>query len=111
MKNGYYAVIFTATRTSEDESGYSRTSQNMLDLAATQPGFLGVEHARDKLGITVSYWDSLKSIADWKSHCEHLIAQEYGRDRWYESYRIRICRVEREYTFQSAKTPKSGLKK
>lgn len=105
MKTGYYAVIFTSKRTAADEEAYSDMAQQMLDLAALQPGFLGVEHARDTTGITVSYWESLKSIADWKAHSEHFIAQELGRNRWYESYQIRICKVEREYTFHKPGTP------
>ena len=63
----YYAVIFTSRRTPEDEPGYADMSREMLELARQQPGFLGVEHARDALGITISYWDSLRSIAAWKS--------------------------------------------
>lgn len=96
----YYAVIFSSTRTPLDEAGYSAMAEKMMELAHRQPGFLGVEHARGTLGITVSYWESLASIAAWKAHSEHLLAQEEGRETWYESYRIRICRVEREYTFE-----------
>jgi heme-degrading monooxygenase HmoA len=77
-------------------------AQRMLDLAARQPGFLGVEHAREDLGITVSYWETLESISDWKAHSDHLIAQQKGRDRWYESYQMRICKVEREYAFHNS---------
>ncbi|MDM9631258.1 antibiotic biosynthesis monooxygenase family protein [Robiginitalea aurantiaca] len=111
MTAGYYAVIFTSKRTSGDESAYAEMAQRMHDLAASQPGFLGVEYARDTLGITVSYWDSLKSIADWKTNAEHLIAQERGRKYWYESYRIRICKVEREYDFQKQPAPGPDSKK
>jgi heme-degrading monooxygenase HmoA len=95
----YYAVIFTSIRTPADESGYAAMTEAMLELARQQPGFLGVEHARSSVGITVSYWDSLQSIAAWKSHSDHRIAQKKGKNTWYESYRIRICRVEREYAF------------
>ncbi|MGB5402906.1 antibiotic biosynthesis monooxygenase family protein [Robiginitalea sp.] len=99
MKAGYYAVIFTSKRTPEDEAGYADMAQRMYDLAARQPGFIAVEHAREALGITVSYWESLQSIALWKDQTEHLMAQGQGRALWYESYHIRICKVEREYQF------------
>ena len=71
----------------------------MLELAAAQPGFLGVDSARnpDGLGITVSYWESLDAIADWRRHGEHTVARERGRHDWYEWFRIRICHVEREF--------------
>lgn len=96
----YYAVIFTSRRTPMDDAGYDAMSVEMMELAREQPGFLGVDHARESVGITISYWDSLQSIADWKAHTEHRLAQEKGRETWYEGYHIRICRVEREYSFQ-----------
>lgn len=94
----YYAVIFTSLRTGGD-NGYADMADAMVEAAAKQPGFLGVESAREGLGITVSYWDSLESIAAWKRDSAHLDAQKLGRDRWYESYKTRICKVERDYDF------------
>ncbi len=99
----YYAVVFTSIRTSLEEEPYAEMAVEMMELARKQPGFMGVDHAREDIGITVSYWDSMKSIADWKSHARHKLAQEKGRERWYESYTIRICRVEREYSFVGKK--------
>jgi heme-degrading monooxygenase HmoA len=94
----YYAVIFTSTRTGGD-NGYETMAEAMVKLAATQPGFLGIESARDALGITVSYWDSLEAIAAWKQNSAHLVAQQRGHDVWYETFKVRICRVERDYAF------------
>lgn len=94
----YYAVIFTSVRTETDE-GYGDMASHMVDLAAGQPGFLGVESARNDLGITVSYWESLEAIRAWKAHAEHLLAQRLGREKWYHAYKTRVCRVERDYGF------------
>ncbi len=98
----YYAVVFTSRRSPVDE-GYAAVAQRMVELAATQPGFLGLESARDEqgLGITVSYWSSLEAIAAWKAHLEHQEAQAAGRQRWYEHYTVRISRVERAYAFDA----------
>ena len=97
---GAYAVVFTSFRTEADD-GYAQMSDEMEALAAAQPGFLGVESTRgaDGLGITVSYWRDLKSIAAWKANADHLAAQRAGRERWYRAYRVRVCRVDREYGF------------
>ena len=97
-KPPYYAVIFTNLRT-ETEADYQATAVRMEELAATQPGFLGIESVREGLGITVSYWDSLESIAGWKAQAEHLQAQHSGREKWYRNYKVRIARVERDYGF------------
>lgn len=94
----YYAVIFTSCRTDTDtEAGYSAMAARMLELAARQPGFLGVESAREEVGITVSYWSDLESIRCWKADAEHCEAQRMGRDLWYSTFKTRIARVERDY--------------
>lgn len=97
-KKPYYAVIFTSI-TMEDIKGYSEMAQRMESLAKKQTGFLGFESARDQIGISVSYWDSLDAIADWKAQADHMFAQKKGREEWYKWYKVRICLVEREYEF------------
>jgi len=92
----YYAVIFTSHRTNGDK-GYGEMAERMLKLASEQSGFLGVESARETVGITVSYWSDLKSIRAWKDNAEHLGAQKKGREFWYQAFKIRICKVERDY--------------
>jgi heme-degrading monooxygenase HmoA len=96
----YYAVIFTSLRTPGDE-GYAQMAEEMETLARKQPGFLDVESARDGVGITVSYWESLEAIANWKAQLDHKQAQEQGRQQWYSWYKVRVCRVEREYEFNT----------
>ncbi|HEY7723878.1 MAG TPA: antibiotic biosynthesis monooxygenase [Anaeromyxobacteraceae bacterium] len=96
---GALAVVFTSVRTAGDQ-GYAQTAEEMVALAARQPGFLGVESARgaDGLGITVSYWRDEESIRAWKAAADHRAAQRAGRERWYRAYAVRVCRVEREYS-------------
>ena len=94
----YYAVIFTSIRT-EGDNGYSKMAERMFELASNQDGFLGMESAKEDLGITISYWKDLESIKDWKNNSEHLTAQELGKSTWYKSYKVRITKVEREYEF------------
>lgn len=94
----YIAVIFTSIRTDVDD-GYGIMADQMVELARQQDGFLGVEYARNELGITVSYWRDLESVKRWKQHSEHKIAQAKGRSHWYCHYKTRICVVERDYEF------------
>lgn len=92
----YFAVVFSSQRTAGD-LGYAAMAERMVELARQQPGFLGVESARDAegFGITVSYWRDEASIATWKAHAEHAVAQRLGRERWYGTFALRVCRVER----------------
>lgn len=122
----YFAVIFTSTRT-EGDKGYNDMADKMLALAEQQIGFLGIESVRESstglskesstglskessaglskepskeaLGITVSYWRDLDAIQRWKQNTEHLKAQQKGHDTWYESFKVRISKVERDYGF------------
>jgi heme-degrading monooxygenase HmoA len=95
----YYAVIFTNLRTDIDES-YGEMAEEMVRLAELQPGYLGHESVRNGLGITISYWQSLEAIKNWKAHTDHLVAQKYGREKWYVAYKTRIALVERDYGFE-----------
>ena len=96
----YTAVIFTSRRTTEDDDEYGRATQRMETLAATQPGYLGMESARDphtRFGITVSYWETEAAARSWKQVAEHLVVQRLGAARWYEGYQVRIAAVARAY--------------
>ncbi len=97
-KPPYYAVIFSSTQTDELK-GYAEMAAKMETLAAEQPGYLGFESARNGLGISVSYWKDEESIRAWKLNVTHQLAQNLGQQKWYATYKTRICRVERDYVF------------
>jgi len=98
----YYAVVFASQRVAnEADDGYGEMAERMVELAAEQDGFLGVESARDAegFGITVSYWRDEAAIARWKADAEHRQAQSRGRRDWYEHFELRVARVERARSF------------
>ena len=47
----YYAVVFSSQRNADDDAGYGQAAARMVELAARQPGFLGVESSRDADGF------------------------------------------------------------
>jgi heme-degrading monooxygenase HmoA len=95
-KPPYYAVIFTSVRT-EGDNGYAEMADRMVELAQQQDGFLGIESARNEIGISVSYWRDLESIRKWKENADHSVAREKGRAEWYKSFKTRVAKVERDY--------------
>lgn len=95
----YYAVIFSSGLSAHPE-GYRKMAEKMQELAKMQPGYLGFESAREEIGISVSYWESLEAIAAWKANVEHEVAQRMGVKQWYQWYKVRICEVQREYDFK-----------
>ena len=94
----YYAVIFTSTRT-EGDNGYGEMALLMEELASQQNGFIAMESARNDIGITVSYWKNIEAIRIWKQQTDHSIAQQKGQNDWYSWYKVRVCKVERDYEF------------
>ncbi|MDD9905315.1 MAG: antibiotic biosynthesis monooxygenase [Rhodospirillaceae bacterium] len=97
-KPPYYAVVFTSINADTDHAEHNTLSERMLELAQGYDGFLGIEPARntDGTGVAVSYWRDLETIQKWAMDPEHRIAKEKGRTLWYDLYRIRIAKVERE---------------
>lgn len=93
----YTAVIFRSIR-SDDTDGYADMAIEMEQLAAEQPGYLGIESSADRqTGLTVSYWASEDDAKAWKQVGEHLAAQRLGAERWYADYVVRVATVQRDY--------------
>ena len=90
-------VIFRArTRKLDDE--YFRVAARMRELALEQFGcleFAAVTQGSDE--VALSYWSDEDSVRAWKAHAEHVLAQQLGRERWYESYVVQVAQVLREY--------------
>ena len=103
-KPPYYAVIFSSMRREggEADDGYGAAAERMVELARSQPGFLGVESARDAegFGITVSYWASEDAIRAWRQHAEHAATRARGRAAWYARFELRVAKVERAYGWE-----------
>ena len=96
-KPPYWAVIFTSLQ-SEDTQGYDEMASRMQELATKQPGYLGFESARDGLGIAVYYWKDEASMLNWKENAVHQEAQKMGKKKWYPCYKVRVAKVERDYS-------------
>lgn len=95
-KPPYYAVIFTSLR-SDGDNGYSEMSEVIEALVKEQPGYIGMESARNEVGITVCYWTDIDSIKAWSKNLVHMEAKQKGKTDWYKQYRVRISKVEVEY--------------
>lgn len=96
----YFAVIFSSHRDEQPDDGFAEADECLFALAPSQPGFLGYDAAAtDGLGLTISYWETEDAIAAWKAVADHRAAQEQGRAGWFDSYVVRVARVERAYGF------------
>jgi len=98
-----YAVIFSSQRTGLDNESYEKMADAMDALAEKQKGFLGMKWCRgtDGFGISVSRWATLEDIENWRKNTQHLMAQEFGRQKWYSSFSTLVCKIERESDWHS----------
>jgi uncharacterized protein len=97
-----WTVAFANRRTGTDDDGYQSTATEMDELAAQQPGYLGIDAVRgaDGAGITVSRWSSIAALVNWRAVSAHRAAQSAGRANWYASYRSDVGRVDRVAVFE-----------
>lgn len=101
-RKGQIAVIFISQRTADDDAGYADAAEKMEALAAQQPGYRGIDSAKnaDGFGIAVSWWADEASAVAWRKHPEHAATRERGRGVWYESYDLSVAEVGRSYAWR-----------
>lgn len=101
---GQTVVIFLSRRTPEGDAGYAAAAAAMEALAATQPGYRGIDSVRgaDGIGITLSYWADDASALAWRNHPEHRTIRDAGRGEWYESYEVVVAGVTRDYRWNKS---------
>ena len=98
----YVCAVFTSIRTEINE-GYEQMNDILFKEINKVSGYLGNETFRDKdgFGVNVSYWKDMKSLKYWRDNELHKKAQALGKSKWYKEYKLRICKVERNYEFNS----------
>ncbi len=98
----YVVTIFTSVRTDGDEAAYQAMAEDMFELVAEQDGFLGYENfsSDDGKHVTIAYFRDEEAILNWKRVAEHREAQRLGREKWYQSFTLRIATVTRAYGFE-----------
>ena len=97
----YICAVFTSIRTNVNE-GYEEINNLLFNEIKSVEGYIGNEAFRDNdgFGVNVSYWKDLVSLKKWKKNQLHMKAQKLGKTKWYKEYKLRICKVEREYDFK-----------
>nr|WP_321256619.1 antibiotic biosynthesis monooxygenase [uncultured Pseudodesulfovibrio sp.] len=97
-----YAVMFEVHPTKKGTAEYFEIAGNIRGFLAEQDGFISIERfqSMNEEGkvLSLSYWDSEKSIEKWRNLLDHRHAQKTGMEKLFHSYRIRVAQVVRDYT-------------
>ncbi|CAM4165429.1 MULTISPECIES: antibiotic biosynthesis monooxygenase family protein [Pseudoalteromonas] len=94
-----FAVIFKA-KTGQQDEHYSKTVEVMRTLAFEKyncQDFIAVTEGEQE--IAISYWLSQEDIKNWHADSQHSVAQQLGRDTWYDSYVVEVVEILRKYSF------------
>ena len=95
-------VVLFRSKLVDAPAGYAEMAQEMLDLARTMPGFVDVKAftAEDGERLTLVWWEDEDTLRAWRTHARHLVAQQAGRERWYEYYTLEVAEVKRSKHFE-----------
>jgi heme-degrading monooxygenase HmoA len=96
----HVACIFRSTRKSDSTIEYAEWSERMDRLVATMPGYLGHVSFREEStgrGVTISYFESMTTLEQWRQHSLHREAQALGRSSFYEEYEIEVAEIVRHH--------------
>lgn len=93
-----YVELFTSKLVEADEQ-YHTLNDAIYQALVKQQGYSGHQcyHDEKGLGCTISYCENLESLKQWKEFPLHLKSQEKRKQKWYEFYQVKICKIEKEY--------------
>jgi heme-degrading monooxygenase HmoA len=99
-------ILFRSKLTPEAAEGYPEMAAEMDAHARTFDGFIEVKSflAEDGERLTVVWWRDEESLAVWRNDARHRFAQQQGRARWYEYYRMDVAEIVRRKEFTARPT-------
>ena len=95
-------ILFRSRLTAQAGDDYSRMADAMFEHARTFPGFVDVKSftADDGERLTVVWWQDEQTLKVWATDAKHRVAQQLGRDRWYEYYKMDVAEIVRVSNFE-----------
>jgi heme-degrading monooxygenase HmoA len=95
-------ILLRSRLTAEAGDDYHHMAAETLETAREMPGFIEYKafRADDGERISVIWWKDMETLAAWRNHPRHRVAQKAGRDRWYENYNIEVAEVVRGGAFE-----------
>lgn len=96
-----YVIVFRSRLRPGVEAEYGARAEAVYQLAEKMPGMMSAQDfvAEDGERVSIIEFDSAEHLAAWREHPEHRKAQAEGREKFYTTYAIQICTVERSSRF------------
>jgi len=108
------AVIFEFTPAEGRFPEYMKLVDTLREDLAKADGFISLERFESISNkgkfVSLQFWRDEESVRKWRNLQKHREAQKQGRARIFASYRLRIAKVERDYTMdERAQAPRDSV--
>jgi heme-degrading monooxygenase HmoA len=109
------AVIFEFTPIEGHFADYKALAEGLADDVNKAEGFISIERFESISNkgkfVSLSFWRDEDCVRKWRNLQKHREAQKKGRGGIFESYRLRIAQVVRDYTMdERAQAPADSVK-
>ncbi len=103
-------ILFRSKLTDQAGDDYQAVNVELESLVRQNPGFIDVKSfkAEDGERLTVVWWRDAESLKDWREQVRHRFAQETGRKKWYQYYKMEVAEVNRQSDFARDKATSSS---
>jgi len=99
------AVIFEVHPKKEKYQEYLNIAAQLKPLLQGIDGFISIERfsslADEGKILSLSFWRDEAAIEEWRALESHRFAQTKGRDSIFNTYRIRVADVSRDYGMEA----------
>jgi heme-degrading monooxygenase HmoA len=98
-------VVFRSRLREEARSAFAEREAEVWSWAQKMPGLVSSKDfvAEDGERVAIIEFRSAEELQAWREHAGHKLAQQQGRDEFFESYSLQVCELVRESRF--SRTP------
>ncbi len=97
-----YIVLFEVIPTKEGKAKYLELAASLKELLPNVEGFIHAERfqslADENKILSLNVWESEEALENWRNMTEHRMSQLEGKNKLFESYKISVVQLIREYT-------------
>ena len=108
------AVIFEFTPAEGRFPDYKRLAEGLGEEVRKIDGFVSIERFQSISDparfVSLSFWRDEDAVERWRNLQKHREAQAQGRRGIFSAYRLRVCRVMRDYSLEGrGEAPKDSV--
>ncbi len=97
-----FIVLFEVTPTDEGKARYLELASMLKPMLSGFDGFISTERFQSLVNerkiLSMNLWKSEEAMTKWRTMTEHRMSQLEGKTKLFESYKISVTKVIREYT-------------